>query len=232
MSINRLLVTVEATHQSLEQRLREAMEHTTTRSRPRERYARTDAFIAATSRHLAAVDDVLLGIAGDRLPDGPERVKGYLHQARLLERATAHVKARLYGELHASYDPWPEVWEHVLGELREHNRLERDLVADLADRIDREECGVLADAVYRAELRAPTRTHPYTPHRGVAGRLARRVWAVADRFWDTAEQRVVPEVHKPPRKKHAHDSLMAQYLLAEPHFEDQAPVFSHRHRED
>jgi hypothetical protein len=46
--------------------------------------------------------------------------------------------------------------------------------------------------------------------------VARSLWAKADRFWDAAEGRIVPEPdhphHKPP-------GLLAQYVLADPRFD-------------
>lgn len=235
MNVNRLVVTIDATHQSLQQRLDTAMHHTTTLSRPRDRYVRTDAFMAATSRHLAAVDEVLLDAVGHRLPDGPEKVKSYLHQARLLEHAIAHLKARLYGEVHAAHLPWSQVWDDVRRELLAHNRLERELVGELAEVLDGAACGALADRVYRAEVKAPTRAHPNIPHSGRVGHLARRLWAIADRFWDTAESRQVPPPVRPHPKEHSDDSLMAQYVMGEPLFDAHAPLFAHhpghhRHR--
>jgi hypothetical protein len=62
--------------------------------------------------------------------------------------------------------------------------------------------------------------------------MARRIWAVADRFWDTAESRTVPQPVRPPSKEHAHDSLVAQYLVGEPMFDPNAPVLSHRRHHD
>lgn len=230
MSVNRLVVTIQATHQSLQLRLDEATHHAAVRSRPRDAYARTDAFLAATSRHLAAVEDVLLSVATKRLPDGEQRVAEYLRQAKHLELAIAHVKARLYGEVHAAYRPWPEVWDDLRRELTRHNEHERSLVEDLASTLDEPDSDELAEKVYRAEVKAPTRAHPYIPHTGLAGHLARKLWAVADRFWDMAEGRMVPAVVRTPPKEHAHDSLMAQYLTGEPRLDDTAPMFAHHHR--
>ena len=55
------------------------------------------------------------------------------------------------------------------------------------------------------------------------------MWALADRFWDTAEGRVIPEpVHAattPPR-----DDLLAQYLVADPKFDTDATIMEHHHR--
>lgn len=230
MSVNRLVVTIDATHQSLQQRLEAATETAVRRSRTRDRYGRTDAFMAATSRHLAAVDEALLPAVRRHLPEGDDRVKQYLHQARQLEMGLARLKARLYGEIHVAHLPWGEVWDHVREELLRHNDLERELAHDLAAAVDPAESDALADAVYRAEVKAPTRAHPYLPHTGLVGRLARRVWALADRFWDTAESREVPQPVRPPSKQHAHDSLVAQYLTGEPMMDSRAPLFAHRRR--
>jgi hypothetical protein len=229
MNANRLTITIEATQRSLAQRLDEAT-HATGQAHPRDRYARTDAFLAATSRHLAAVDEALLGVAAHRLQDGAAKVKGYLHQARALEHASALLKARLYGEVHATYVPWAEVWSVVRRELRRHNELERALAADLVASLGHDEADALADLLYHAEVKAPTRAHPYIPHYGVLGHLARRLWAVADRFWDAAEGRVVPQPVRPPSKAHRHDSLLAQYLVGEPMLDAEAPLISHRRR--
>jgi len=228
MSTNRLLVTIDATHRSLQQRLSQATHVDSAGAHPRTRYARTDALLAATCRHLAAVEDALLDVARQRLPDGHDRVKAYLAEARLLERAMAMLKARLYGEVHAAYLPWSEVWAEVRRDLATHNESERALVEDLVAVLGEPDSGALADEVYRAEVKAPTRAHPYLPHTGRLGHAARRMWSVADHFWDTAEGRVVPRPAGAPSKEHRHDSLVAQYLVGEPLLDADAPLIAHR----
>ena len=227
MHANRLVVTIEATHQSLQERLETATQSGAHRSPARDGRARTDAFLAATSRHLAAVDETLVPVCRRSLPQGQRRTREYVHQARRLELALATLKARLYGAMAASHIPWEEVWDDARRELTRHNDLEGDLVHDLVHSVDPVIHDGLADRLYRAELRAPTRAHPYIPHGGPLGSAARRLWAVADRFWDTAEDRMVPQPVRPPSKEHAHDSLMAQYLTGEPRFDADAPVFAH-----
>lgn len=229
MSTNSLAVTVEATHQSLQRRLETATTSGVRRSRPRERQARTDAFLSATARHLAAAEEVLVPEARRRLGD-EELVRAYLHQARLLEMSLAELKARSYGQVAAAHLPLAHVWDGVKAELTRHNDLERELVERLTEDLDGEQCAGLARRLYEAELRAPTRAHPYLPHRGFLGLAARRVWALADRFWDTAEGRQVPKPVVPPAKDHSHDSLIAQYLVGEPRFDSAAPVIAHRRR--
>lgn len=227
MKVNHLVVTIDATHQALQQRLDRAT-GTARRSRPRDGYAWTDAFLSSASRHLAAADEVLVPAARRRLPDGAQQAKSYLHQARRLEQEIAFLKARAYGQVNAFRVPWTEVWDGIGRELLEHNRLERALVEDLAAVMDDAECDALAGRLYHAEVKAPTRAHPNLPHTGAAGRVTHRVWAVADRFWDTVEGRIVPQVVRP--HAHSHDSLMAQYLLGEPLLDATAPLVGHRHR--
>jgi hypothetical protein len=227
---NRLTITIEATQEALRRLLDDAAHPAVAPSQPRDRYARIDAFLAVAARHLAAVDEALLGVVVQRMPDGPGRVKTYLHQARLLEQAMALLKARLYGEVHAAPYSWAQVWDDVRCEFVRHNDLEASLVEDLVAAVGPAEASGLADALYRAEIKAPTRTHPYIPHRGLLGHVARRVWAVADHFWDDAEGRMVPKPVGAPKKEHRHDSLVAQYLVGEPRFDPDAPLFEHRHR--
>ena len=82
--------------------------------------------------------------------------------------------------------------------------------------------------MFDAETHGPTRPHPWLPHKGLLGLVARRVWARADRFWDAAEGRVIPEPVHPAA--HRHDSLMAQYLVADPKFDADATIMEHRKR--
>jgi len=155
-------------------------------------YQLTNAFLASTSKHLAAVNAVLLPAARQHLPDGASRGRAVVRQCRRLEVALAQAKARLYGEAHAINRRWVGVWDCVRTEFEASMRLERQLVDDLISRVGPQACALLAARVYRSELTSPTRPHPYTPHTGFSGRVARRAWATADRFWDAAEGRAIP----------------------------------------
>jgi hypothetical protein len=225
---NPLAMTVAATHRSILERLDEALAPHHDPGRPRDGQAATDTFLAATSRHLAAVEEVLVDEVRDVVPSHEALVTDYLEAARDLEQALALVKARLYGEAHAALLGWSDLWRRVRGRLERHNRLENELVLQLGRHGVPDHVDGLARALFEAETRGPTRPHPLVPHRGPLGHLARRVFAVADRFWDTVEGRVIPDPVKP--RPHKHDSLMAQYLVADPKFDDHAAVFEHRHR--
>lgn len=223
-----LAQTIEATQQALARLLADAVAPHRDPSRPRDTYAHTDAFLAATSRHIAAVDAVLLPPVRRAVPDGESRVREYLFVARKLELTLSRLKARLYGEAHAIYRSWPELWDQAQEQLDHHNDIESSMVDALLEHGDPTELDELAQRLFHAETRAPTRPHPYTPHTGLLSRLSRRLWSLADRFWDDAEGRVIPEPVRPP--PHRHDSLLAQYLVADPQFDDHAKIVEHRHR--
>lgn len=190
---NTLDAAVHATHHVLAERLRSASAALVTATGRRDVYQLTDTFLASTSRHLAAVNAVLVPAVKKHLPDGTARARAVIRQCRALELALAQTKARLYGESHAIHRPWVEVWDNVGSEFATNIALERSLVDDLAGRLDPPALDRLATRIYRTELRSPTRPHPYTPHTGLSGRISRRAWASADRFWDVAEGRMIPE---------------------------------------
>jgi hypothetical protein len=96
-----LKLTVEATQRSLEERLGEALLPHRDPRRPRDHYAATDTFLAATSRHLAATEAVLIGEVRHGVQGGQELGREYLHAARRLEQTLALIKGRLYGEAFA-----------------------------------------------------------------------------------------------------------------------------------
>ena len=223
-----LALTIEATQRSLQERLGEALLPHSDPHRPRDSHAAIDTFMAATSRHLAAVEAVIVPAVHHEVPDGASLTHEYLHAARALEHTLALLKGRLYGEAHAVHLAWPDLWERAQARLEEHNRLERRLVEGLLEHGEPSELDGMARRLFDAEIRGPTRPHPLLPHTGILGLMARRVWALADRFWDSAEGRVIPEPVHPAH--HKHDSLMAQYLVADPQFDADATILEHGHR--
>jgi hypothetical protein len=225
-----LALTVEATQRSLEERLGAALLPHHDAERPRDNYADIDTFLAATSRHLAAVEAVLVPQVRRTAPDGESLSHEYVHAARQLELTLSWIKGKLYGEAHAIHLKWPQLWTEAHSQLDEHNRLERRLVEELIAHGDPTNVDGLARRMFDAEAHGPTRPHPRLPHTGIAALVARRIWALADRFWDNAEGRVIPEpVHPAP---HRHDSLLAQYLVADPKFDADATIVEHHHHRD
>ncbi|RJS46065.1 hypothetical protein D4739_07430 [Nocardioides cavernaquae] len=156
--------------------------------------------------------------ARHRLPDGAERAREFIRQARRFEYAMAQVKAKLYGSTYAIRRTWDSLWSDVRREFEATWELEQALVNDLAEQ-HHEGDPDWGEELCHAELKAPTRPHPYVPHQGLPGKVARRVALRVDRFWDMAEGRMMPE----PIRHHERqdDGRVAQYFLADPHLPDE-----------
>jgi hypothetical protein len=214
--------SIQHTHDGLAQRLEAARGLAVPPGEAYRGHERIDLFLAATSKHLHAVDAVLLPRARKQVPDGGNLVHDYLRSAKELEIVLAHVKAHEYGSVYESGYAWPGVWSDVRGAMWDHGRHEEVLGDRLTDALDDQELDRLAVRLRNTELAAPTRPHPYTPHTGPFGLAARRVMSTADRFWDAVEGRIVPEPDRAPKKR---PGLVAQYFLADPRFdeEEQAP---------
>ncbi len=209
-----LSTTIKATHDVLESRLSHAEGRRPTRDRPRDQYPAVDTFLASASRHLGAVNAVLVPAARKHLPDGDLLAQEFTTLSRTLEYEMAQAKAKLYGSTYAIRRQWPDIWHGLHEAFDAMLEMEERVVASLADVTDVPSRSQLAERIYRAELHAPTRPHPYIPHRGMAGKVARGVALRVDRFWDAAEGRMVPAPIKPHRSR---DGRLAQYLLADPH---------------
>jgi hypothetical protein len=181
---------------------------------PRLHYRLTDTFSAVLCRHLAAVDDLLLPIALKELADGHAKVHDYVRHARGLEHTLHLLKARLYGDATARHRTWDEVWAGLEGWLDDHVVYEQALMHTLTAHLTADDARRLAAKLPAAEAHSPTRPHPYTPHTGVLGRIAHRLWARADSFWDDAEGRIVPRRRRwgSPHR----DSLLSRYFTGMP----------------
>ena len=207
-----LSTNVELTHEVLAARLEHARACKPTAERPRDRFPATDRFLASTSRHVAAANAVLVPAVARQVPQGRQFAREFARQSRRLEAALAQAKGKLYGSTYSIRRPWTSVWGEVHDELEAWCGLEESLVARLAT--TPEVRRRLAQRLFADESHAPSRPHPYLPHRGLAGRMARRVARGVDRFWDTAEGRMLPEpVHT---ATHGRDGRIARYLLADP----------------
>lgn len=214
--VDTLADTVSETHDVLSQRLAEAESCRPTRERPRDRLRATDPFLASTSRHVQAACAVLGPAARRHLPDGRRRAHDLAQQSRRLEGALFQTKAKLYGSTFVVRRPWDSIWDEVTEEFDAWWRLEQGLVDDLAATTSSADRDAIAERLFRAEKHVPTRPHPYLPHQGVPGRVARGVAMRVDRFWDTAEGRMVPEPVRPHRSR---EGRITQYLLADPHLD-------------
>jgi hypothetical protein len=209
---------LDMTHQDLRRRLDLASSARPNLGRPRDHYTAIDTFLAIASRHDAAMVDAIAPLVRD-LPGGHDLAHEYLAASRSYEEALALVKARLYGSIYAVGRPWPGIWAEVHRELEAVCALELRLGEALLAEDDRTEDGPqdLGARLHHAELASPTRPHPWIPHQGVTGHLARVVARRVDCFWDAAEGRMVPE----PVRHHdrTHQGRLTQYLLADPHLD-------------
>lgn len=212
--------SLQHSHAGLVERYETASAMASTPGQPRKRYEHIDTFLAAASKHLNAVDEVLLAAARRELPAGDQVVHDYQHAAKELEIVLAHVKGREYGSVYDAGWRWEDVWREVGEALSNHLRREADLADALAARTDPTGLDRLAERLHHAEDTASTRPHPYTPHTGLAGLVARRVLHAVDSFWDTAEGRMVPQRHRPSRGR---PGKLTQYLLADPRFDEEEP---------
>jgi hypothetical protein len=210
-----LVRSTEQTHRSLAAGLETAAAMRQVPGEPRKGFESADTFLAATSRHLNAVESVLLPVAHKRLD--ASLVHDFVRASKGLETALVNAKGREYGSAYAVTMRWPEVWDAVRSHLADEHRVERTLAERLSEALDEDEVGELVDRLAHAEPDAPSRPHPHAPHLGTRGRMARRVLHAVDAFWDTAEGRMVPEPERPPRKK---PGLLSQYLLADPRFDE------------
>lgn len=220
MNVDILVDTIRQTQDVLAERLARAIACRPTPERPRDRLVTADPFLASASRHVAAAGAVLTPWARRHLADGHRRAHQFAEDGRRLEVGLAQVKAKLYGSTFVVRRPWPSVWTEVHHALARFRVSEEELAADLAARTPGIDTTALAERLHRAEQRAPTRPHPYLPHGGLGGHLARGVSVRVDRFWDTAEGRMVPD---PVRPHASRDGRMAQYLLADPHLPEPEP---------
>ena len=175
-----------------------------------ERRHETDWFYAITSQHLAAAEDVLLPEVL-KLPDGKAKVAAYVANARELERSLRFLKGRIYGDSRVQHLRRDELWREIDRLLDGHETLETELGKALVDQV--RDVSALTERLLTAEENAPTRAHPSSPHTGQAGRLAHRMWRLADTAWDSAEGRVVPTRYREHPKR---DSALSHYLRGTP----------------
>lgn len=212
--------SIAHTHENLENRLQRARAMTHAPDQPRQALEVLDVFLAMASRHLGAVDAVLVPAVHTQVQDGDRLVHDYVHAEKELELALAHVKARAYGSAYDADRSWTSVWTDVATTLAFHRGSETALAEALTESLDSGELDDLTERMQGAEASAPTRPHPYAPHTGFPGLVARKILHAVDSFWDAAEGRMVPEPVRPPHKA---PGKVTQYFLADPRFDEDHP---------
>jgi len=211
-----LIDYVSTTHDQLAARLADARQMVGRRDNPRLERIHIDAFLATTSRHLHAVDAVMM--PPFRKLHDPKLCHDYRASAKALGVLMVHVKAHEYGSTFEAAYPWPKVWgavDDAVGAVRDH---EEHVAERLTDSLEEERVEELAERLARVEPREPTRPHPYQPHVGLLGSASRGLMRIVDSAWDAAEGRIVPE---PPRAPKKAPGRLGQYLLASPRFGDE-----------
>jgi hypothetical protein len=205
-----LKMSIQHTHDGLAERLDAARSVIARPEETRRGCPPIDLFCVDASRHLHAVDEVLLPSA---------RVDGdYRAAEHTLGVVLTHLKAHEFGSTYEKGFDWSQGWGEVEDALSGY-RTEEDAMVDwLTESLPDERLTMLTERLELAERRGPTRPHPYLPHIGMAGRMARRVERVADSFWDAVEGRYVPEPERPAKKE---PGLIGQYLLADPRFDEE-----------
>jgi predicted GNAT family acetyltransferase len=172
-----------------------------------ERRRITDQFAAVAAQHAAAVADVLLTAA--RTSSG-EDAAVLLENLRQLEQALRVLKGRAYGDARFLDLSATGTWRDAERLLAEHESWETRVVSGLERIHGAEGATELARALAKRQWSSPTRPHPNSPHAGVAGRVARRLWRIADSTWDELEGRGLPT--EPTKHANQH-SAFSHYLF-------------------
>ena len=153
------------------------------------------AAITWASTHLASVATVLYPVARRALPHGRARLTTVAAADRALQRALWRLDHRLTGDVHVSGHVVQALEDAVRSALHEHVRQEAALVDELVAATTDKEQAALAGRLIAALRRGPTRPHPDAPVSGLAGAVAFRVDAGADRLRDLLDNRSCPTPH-------------------------------------
>lgn len=144
--------------------------------------ARLDQLLSSLSRHVHALEDVLVDEV--RVHLGPDSARELARVCHLLQLDTLSLKGRLYGSSQTMRLPWRLLWDEMQIHLGTLLEIEARVASNLAEVLLEADLDVIADRLCDSESRAPTRPHPHIPQRGARGRLARRFIRRADMLWD------------------------------------------------
>jgi predicted GNAT family acetyltransferase len=172
-----------------------------------ERRRITDQFAAVAAQHAAAVAEVLLTAA--RTSSGAD-AGALLENLREFEQALRVLKGRAYGDARFLDLSPTETWREAERLLAEHESRGTTVVSGLERVHGAEDTAALARALAKRQWSSPTRPHPNSPHAGVAGRIARQLWRIADSTWDELEGRGLPT--EPIEHANEH-SVFSHYLF-------------------
>jgi hypothetical protein len=167
--------------------------------------------VAWASAHLAAVERTMLPLAR-RLDDVDandiavvRRLGRRLHlELRRLEQVSS-------GDAHAAGTDGLALRRRLVGRLEEFTAAESALLRALFARLGADATAAVAAADQHSLAVAPTRPHPYAPHRGMLGAVTFRLEALRDRVLDTMDGRHVPVPR--PQRAVREPGRWGQYLL-------------------
>lgn len=165
-----------------------------------------DQFTAVAAQHAAAVADVLLPASDDDTAILVDNLKRF-------EQALRVLKGRAYGDARFLNLSLAQTWQDAERLLTEHESFETDIVAGLEQlhsAAGADGAVDVARSLAKRQWSSATRPHPNSPHVGLAGRVARRLWRIADSTWDELEGRGLPT--QPIEHANEHSPL-THYLL-------------------
>jgi len=172
-----------------------------------ERRRTTDQFAAVAAQHAAAVADVLL--AASRASSGGDDT-ALLDNLKQFEQALRVLTGKAYGDARFLNLSASEIWRETERLLDEHDSLETRIVSSLEQLHGAGNAENLARALAKRQWSSPTRPHPNSPHAGLAGRIAHRLWRIADSTWDELEGRGLPPEPADHANRH---SAFSHYLF-------------------
>lgn len=141
--------------------------------------------------HLAAFQRAILPVAVVKLPEGAAHAGQLRRCGRELATALHWLDRHLTGDARVVRAPTDRLFEAVQAAAATHRRLERALIAALAETLGGREIVELVRSYHRASLKAPTRPHPLLARRGATGWLAFTLAARIDAIRDVLDNRSV-----------------------------------------
>lgn len=217
MTTDTLLPGLRETHALLEERL-ELAANSRVPGQPRAERPAVDTFLALVSRHNGAMLSVVLPTVRNRVEHGDEMCRELIAQYRCVEVVLNQIKGRVYGSTYYATLPWDDLWGRARMEFGTLCWME-ERVAEHVALVSGDDDPDWNDLLHLAELAAPTRPHPWIPHQGTGGRVARAVARRTDAFFDSTESRMVPQQRAP--RDRDHEGPLTQWILADPHLHEE-----------
>jgi len=177
-----------------------------------------DLYVVGSSRHMHAVDEVLVPAVEHRVDSGRSLARDYQAASHELAIVLTRVKAHEFGSPYEQGFAWSDVWNDVQEAMADQRRHEEMLGRQLSEALEDDRLELLTERLEEAAGHEPTRPHPYVPHHGPAGQVARWVTRMSDEFWDTVESRYRPALAPKPARRRG---PVERYLLGDTWFPEE-----------